>query len=91
MLSWHPVARAFLIMVGIPTAIAAVYYDYASNQGTVMVDQETYGRHFAESVDDLVPSSLSVYLRTGADVEAVRARLANSVAGVPDRLWKDAP
>ena len=64
--------------------VAAVYHDYSSNQGTVMVDAETYRRHFAESAEALVPSSLSIYLRGGADVDAVRARLANTVGNGRD-------
>ena len=59
--------------------VAAVYYDYASNQGTVMVDRATYGRHFAESGEEIVPSSLSIYLRRGTDVETVRARLGDAI------------
>jgi putative ABC transport system permease protein len=64
--------------------VAAVYYDYASNQGTVMVDAETYRRHFAESAEELIPSGLSIYVRSGADLEAVRARLADSVGSGQD-------
>jgi putative ABC transport system permease protein len=64
--------------------VAAVYYDYASNQGTVMVDPETYRRHFAESAEELIPSGLSIYVRSGADVKAVRARLADSVGSGRD-------
>jgi putative ABC transport system permease protein len=65
-------------------SIAAVYYDYASNQGTVMVDAKTYRRHFAESAEELVPSALSIYVRPGADVEAVRQRLVHSVGNGRD-------
>jgi putative ABC transport system permease protein len=61
--------------------VAAVYYDYASNQGTVTVDSGTYRRRFAALGEAPSPSSMGLYLRTGADAETVRARLARTVPG----------
>ncbi len=60
-----------------PFTVAAVYYDYASNQGTVLMDGSTYGRHFAEGFP--TPSSMAIYLRPGTDAETVRKRLIRSV------------
>jgi putative ABC transport system permease protein len=58
---------------------AAVYYDYASNQGTVLMNGATYARCFGEADPGLAPSSMSVYLRPGADPETVRERLARAL------------
>ncbi|NUQ61807.1 MAG: ABC transporter permease [Pirellulales bacterium] len=61
-----------------PFTVAAVYYDYASNQGTVLMDVSTYARHFAGDPSPS-PSSMAIYLRPGADAEAVRSRLIRAV------------
>jgi putative ABC transport system permease protein len=54
-----------------PFRIAAVYYDYASDRGVVVMDHATFARHFGE----LPPSGVAAYLRDGADPERVRAEL----------------
>ncbi len=54
-----------------PFDVAAVYYDYSTDRGVVVMDRTTFLRHFG----DQRPTSLSVYLTPGADAEAVRARL----------------
>lgn len=51
--------------------IAAVYYDYSSDRGVLVMDRATFERHY----DDVAIGGLSVYLRTGVDVEAARQRL----------------
>src|SRR5690606_32817370 len=51
--------------------IVAVYYDYSTDRGVAVMDRGTFTRHFGE----LRPASLAVYLREGADPEAVRDRL----------------
>lgn len=61
--------------------VAAVYYDYASNQGTVTVDSGTYRRRFAALGESPLPSSVGLYLRPGADPDTVRQRLAETVPG----------
>ena len=73
-------------MLQFPTAdgmrefrVAAVYYDYASNQGTVLMDGATYAKTFGEPDPAEAPASLSIHLRTGADPEVVRARLSRAV------------
>jgi putative ABC transport system permease protein len=60
-------------------AIVAVYYDYSSSRGTVVMDQRTYERHFGR----FVPGGLSVRLRQGASPDAVVERLREACG--PDR------
>ena len=62
-----------------PFQVAGVYYDYASNQGTVMLDAQAYEMHFAESDPMVVAQHLSVFVRPEADVEQVRSRILESV------------
>jgi putative ABC transport system permease protein len=54
-----------------PFRIAAVYYDYASDRGVVIMDRSTFTRYFGE----LSPSGVAAYLRPGADPERVRAEM----------------
>jgi putative ABC transport system permease protein len=54
-----------------PFRIAAVYYDYASDRGVVVMDRGTFTRHFGE----LPPSGVAAYLRDGADPERVRTEM----------------
>jgi putative ABC transport system permease protein len=67
--------------VSLPTAdgvrtfrVAAVYYDYSNDRGTVWLDNPSFVRHF----DDRRPGGLTVYVRPGAPVEAVRGELARA-------------
>ncbi len=62
-----------------PFPVAAVYYDYASNQGTVLMDSATYARHFASTDPSPAPSSMAIHLRPGVDAETVRGRLIRAV------------
>lgn len=57
-----------------PFQIAAVYYDYSSNRGAVVMDRSTYARHFPASTG-AAPSTLSIYLRPGANEDLVKERL----------------
>ncbi|MEN1680860.1 MAG: FtsX-like permease family protein [Planctomycetota bacterium] len=59
--------------------VAGVYYDYASNQGTVILDESAYRKFFAEVDPDPTPSNLSLYLHEGADADATRRRLLDSL------------
>ena len=52
-------------------SIAAVYYDYSSDQGVVVLDRGTFARYFTEQR----PTGLTVYLRPGADAEKTRISL----------------
>jgi putative ABC transport system permease protein len=57
--------------------VAAVYYDYSSDRGVLVMDRGTFERHY----HDTAISGLSVYLRPGADAEAARQRLLTSIGG----------
>lgn len=65
-----------------PFLVAAVYYDYSTDRGVVVMDTTTFARHFG----DQRPTSLSVYLRPGADPAAVRDRLLAAL-GAEHRLF----
>lgn len=54
-----------------PFRVAAVYYDYASDRGVVVMDRGTFGKYFG----DLAPSGVAAYLRDGADPERVRTEM----------------
>jgi putative ABC transport system permease protein len=59
--------------------VAAVYFDYASNQGTVMMDVSQFLRHYAGDASGPAAQHLSIYLRSGADPAAVRSRLLREI------------
>jgi putative ABC transport system permease protein len=65
--------------------VAAVYFDYSSNRGIVVVDRSTYSRVFLAGGNGgsagFRPSGLSVYLRPGADAESVTETLSRALAG----------
>ena len=65
-----------------PFTVAAVYYDYSTDRGVVVMDRATFTRHFGA----LPPTSLSIYLRAGADAAAVRERLMAAL-GSTHRLF----
>ncbi len=48
--------------------INAVYYDYSSDRGIIVMDRATFTRYWPEPL----ATSLTVYLREGADADAVR-------------------
>lgn len=58
-----------------PFEVLAVFYDYSSNRGVAVMDRSTYARYFPTAR----PSSLSIYLKPGANAETVRSRLAREV------------
>ncbi len=60
-----------------PFRIAAVYFDYSTEHGVVVMDRRTFARHYG----DLPPTGLSVYLHASADPDRVRADL---LAGLGD-------
>jgi putative ABC transport system permease protein len=68
--------------VELPTAagshqfrIVAIYYDYSSSRGWVVMDQTTYQRYFPYAR----PTSMSLYLQPGADANEVSDRLSSAV------------
>ena len=56
--------------------VAAVYYDYSSDQGIVVLDRRTFRKYYG----DRPPRSLAVYLKEGLDPERVRSQM---IAGLP--------
>ena len=56
--------------------VAAVYYDYSSDQGIVVLDRSTFRKYYG----DRPPRSLAVYLKEGLDPERVRSEI---LAGLP--------
>jgi putative ABC transport system permease protein len=51
--------------------VAAVYYDYASDRGVIVMDRGTFRQHYG----DLPPSGVAVYLKDGVDPEQVRSEM----------------
>jgi len=71
-------------VIELPTAggahefrIVAIYYDYSSSRGWVVMDQTTFARYFPNAR----PTSMSLYLRAGADATEVSERLSRAVGG----------
>ena len=62
--------------------VAAVYYDYSSDRGIVVMDRTTFARHYGAQR----PTGLTVYLEPDADPEAVREELLAAV-GPDHRLF----
>ncbi|HSE37725.1 MAG TPA: ABC transporter permease, partial [Blastocatellia bacterium] len=56
--------------------IVAIYYDYSSSRGWVVMDQATYARYFPYAR----PTSMSVYLTPGADAAEVSDRLSGALS-----------
>ena len=63
----------------VPFMVAAVYFDYSNDRGLVVMDVETFARHFGPGR----PAGLTVYLAPDADPGAVREELR--VALGPER------
>jgi putative ABC transport system permease protein len=56
-------------------AVAAIYYDYTSDRGVLVMDHSTFRRHYG----DLPPTGMTAYLRPGADPELVRAEMMTRI------------
>ena len=56
--------------------MAAVYFDYSSDRGLVVMDEPLFDRYY----DNRRPSGLTVYLRDGSDAVSVREGLLSSLA-----------
>ena len=65
-----------------PFQVVAVYYDYSSDRGLVVMDRTTFARHYGAQR----PTGLTLYLEPDADPEAVRAELLAGV-GSDHRLF----
>lgn len=59
----------------VPFRIAAVYYDYSSDRGVLVMDRSTFIRHYGDNA----VSALSVYLRPGTEHEAARQDLLSRI------------
>jgi putative ABC transport system permease protein len=57
--------------------IAAVYYDYSSDRGVLIMDRPLLVRYFGPQA----PTSLNVYVKKGADPEAVRSDILAALGG----------
>ena len=57
--------------------IAGVYFDYSSDRGVVMMDNQTLRRHFGEQR----PTGLTVYLRDGKTTAETRRELLEQLGG----------
>ena len=51
--------------------VAAVYFDYSNDRGVVVMDWQTFRRHFGE----LAPTGVAAFVRTGVAPERVRSEL----------------
>ncbi len=65
-----------------PFLVAAVYYDYSSDRGLVVMDEATFVRHYGAQR----PTGLTLYLDRNADPEVVREELLEAV-GPDHRLF----
>ena len=65
-----------------PFRVAAVYYDYSSDRGLVVMDETTFAAHYGPRR----PGGLTLYLAPGADPETVRDELL-AAAGADHRLF----
>jgi putative ABC transport system permease protein len=57
--------------------VAAVYYDYSSDQGTILMPQEVYHQYW----NDRGISGVAVYVASGADVQQVADALRTTLRG----------
>ena len=54
-----------------PFRVAAVYYDYSSDRGVVVMDHGTFRRFYG----DLPPTGIAAYVKAGQDPERVREEI----------------
>jgi putative ABC transport system permease protein len=59
--------------------ILGVYFDYASNQGTILLDFAQYQRDFQDTSAARAPLGVSLHLKPGADPEVTRRRLLDQI------------
>jgi len=59
--------------------VVAIYYDYSSDRGLVVMDRATFARHFGRQR----PTGLTLYLDPDANAEEVRTELLAAIG--PDR------
>ncbi len=61
----------------IPLTVSAIYYDYSSDLGHVVIDRSLYKQFF----NDHSLTSIAVYLKPDADLESSRKAVLNAVSG----------
>jgi putative ABC transport system permease protein len=59
----------------VPFRIVGVYYDYSTDRGVVAMDWQTFVKYFGEER----PTSMSIFLKEGADVDAARVEILESL------------
>lgn len=62
--------------------VLAIFYDYASDQGTVMMGQSLY----RDLWEDEAIASMGIFLQPGADIDTVMTGMETAVAGRADVL-----
>ena len=55
--------------------VAAIFYDYSSDQGVIVLDRRTFQRHYGVQP----PRSLAVYLKEGRDPDRVRSEILSEL------------
>jgi putative ABC transport system permease protein len=55
--------------------VVAIYYDYSSDRGVLVMDRSTFVRHFGEQR----PTSLAIYLSPRADAELVKSEILKTL------------
>jgi putative ABC transport system permease protein len=83
----HSVAAGDTIMLPSPNGtvafgVEAVFYDYSSEGGLVVMDRGTWARRFGDSA----VNNVAVYLAPGADAQAVRREIAENASGAGVRI-----
>lgn len=64
----------------VPVTVIAVYYDYSSNLGSILIDYQLYKSIFNDTHCYRSPMAVSFYFKPGVDVSAVRQRWADRYA-----------
>lgn len=65
--------------------VAAVFYDYGNEAGTVIIDRSILTRY----LDDPWPQNLAVYLEAGTDLATGRAAVDDVIAGSEVMMWSN--
>ncbi len=58
-----------------PFRISGIYFDYSSDRGILVMQRATFTRWFGEQL----PTSLTIYLKPGADADAVRQAILKTL------------
>ena len=69
----------------VPFSIVDVYYDYASERGSILMDRDTMLKY----LPDPTPSNLAVFVDPHANVEEVRAHIRDAAAGYRVLVFSD--